>query len=785
MRRPLLAAVIAASMTAGSVAFAPAPHGAPAGAQDLTAYVDPMIGSTPPGFTNPGPSMPHGMASPGPDTEGPLAYGGHYLHNRVVTGFSQTHMSAGVYQAGVFPLLPVTGEVVTADPAQAGYPQPVPAYSQPHDPASQVAEPGYYAVTLLRGAVRAELTATDRVALHRYTFPDGVESRVVVDAARSLKGYRPSSVTRLDERTFALTIDQSGPDHTVFGVLRTDLAPTAVTELGTGADVGVGDVVTDVGVLLDFPAGSTVESRVGLSFTDIDGALRNLEAEAGDDVGFDDVRAAADAAWEAVLGQVEVTSALDAAGATPALPRVDADKVRLYTGLYHARLFPNLHSDVDGRYRGPDDVVRTDTTRAHYSQFSLWDSYRGQNALLAVLDPDRYEDMLHSLADFADQHGRLPRWQLGPRDPGYMSGDPAVQFVASGICRDVGDRALHERLLAAIGDTRAARPAVLDELGYLPVPQPADPTQLHDGGGRDTGTTLEYAVADAAASLVADRLGRRTLADQLAADALRYRNVQDPATGWIRPRDAEGEFAGGGWSPEFGYGFQEGTSWQYSWLAMHDWVGLVQGMGGDEIVQQRLDTFFALPATAVNGFAWGNVQNKTTAFGVFYLGNQFAPGNEHDLEAPYAYNAAGAPWKTQAAVRAATSVYSATPDGLPGNDDLGALSGWLVWSLLGVHPTIPGAPLYLVGSPTFPSATIHAPGGDLVIEAPGADELAKYVTDPSLGDEPLTRTWLTEDAWRDAGTLRMAMSPVPDTTWGTGAEARPPSLADGRAAFGC
>ena len=770
------------ALSAGVVGFAPVPAATTAAAEDLTAYVDPFIGSTPPGFTNPGPVLPHGMASPGPDTEGPLAYGGYYLHNRVITGFSQTHMSAGVYQAGVFPMLPVTGQVLAEDPARLGYPQPVPAYSQPYDPATQVAEPGYYAATLLRGAVRVELTATERVAYHRYTYPAGVEARVVVDAARSLKGYRPSSVTLLDERTLAMTVDQDGPDHTVFGVLRFTDRPSALTTLA-GDAVGVGETVTDTGVLVDFPAGSTVEGRVGLSFTDLDGALRNLDVET-DGVGFDDARAAADAAWERALGQVEVVSALDAAGATPPLPRADADKVRLYTAMYHHRLFPSLHSDVDGRYRGPDEVVRTDAERPHYSQFSLWDSYRGQNSLLAVLDPDRYEDMLHSLADFADQHGTLPRWQLGPRDPGYMSGDPAVQFVAAGICRDIGDRPLHERLLADIDATRAARPAVLDELGYLPVDQPSDPSQLVEGGSRDTGTTLEYGVADAAAALVADRLGRGHQAELLAADALRYRNVQDPDTGWIRPRDADGAFAAQ-WTPESGYGFQEGTSWQYSWLAMHDWRGLVERMGGDGVVQQRLDAFFNLPATAVNGFAWSNLQNKQTAFGVFYFGNQFAPGNEHDLEAPYAYNAAGAPWKTQAAVRAATSVYSATADGLPGNDDLGALSGWLVWSLLGVHPTIPGAPVYLVGSPTFPHATIHTPGGDLVIEAPGADEAAKYVTAPALGERALARTWFTESAWRDAGTFSATMAAAPDTAWGTGADARPPSVADGVTAFDC
>lgn len=785
MRRPLSAA-LTIGMLASVLAFAPAPTdlaGRMSAAEaDLTAYVDPTIGSTPPGFTNPGPTVPHGMVSPGPDTEGPANYGGYYAHNTLITGFSQTHMSAGVYQGGVFPVLPTTASYIPpGDISQTGYPQPVPAYSQPASIATQTAKPGYYSVVLDEGAITVELTATNRVAYHRYSFMPSTPQRVIVDATRSLQGYLPSSVTRLDDTTLLLRVDQRSPAHSVYGALRFAQLPTMLATFD-GAELTVGDTIDAASLVADFDTEGIVELQLGLSFTDAEGALANLDAET-DGVSFNDAVSSADALWEEVLGLVEVTSATELLGTVA--PRADVDKVRLYTALYHHRLFPNEHSDVDGRYRGPDDAVHTDTTQPHYSQLSLWDSYRGQNALLAVLDPARYEQMLVSIGDFADQHGTLPRWQLGPANPGYMSGDPAIQFIASGVCRDIGDEQLQRRLLSDVLDSRAARPAALDELGYLAVDQPDTPLELADGGGRNTGTTLEFSVADAAAALLADRLGEDELAASLVEDSLRYRNVQDPTTGWIRPRDADGAFVAGAWSPELGYGFQEGTSWQYSWLAMHDWDGLVEGMGGDAVVQQRLDTFFNLGATLTNGFAWSNVQNKQTAFGIFYAGNQYAPGNEHDLEAPYAYNAAGAPWKTQAAVRSAASAFSATVDGLPGNDDLGALSGWLVWTLLGVHPTIPGAPLYLMGSPTFPHAVIHTPTGDLEVTAFGADELNRYVHSPSLGGDPLDATWFTEDAWREAGTLSMHMTVDPDRSWGTAPEARPPSVTDGLDRFGC
>ncbi|HWL66551.1 MAG TPA: GH92 family glycosyl hydrolase, partial [Actinomycetota bacterium] len=368
---------------------------------------------------------------------------------------------------------------------------------------------------------------------------------------------------------------------------------------------------------------------------------------------------------------------------------------------------------------------------------------------------------------------------------GSMSGDPAIPFIAEAWCRGLVDEPMADELYDAMWSLASRRSDDYLRLGYLPVPQPSDPADLVDGGPRETGTTLEFGVAEFALALIADASGRTSDHDVLLSRSTGYRHLLDPETRWIRPRDASGAWAEP-FAPELGYGFQEGTSWQYSWLAMHDLRGLFDRMGGDDEVSLRLDEFFSFPGAAAAPVVVPKAQNQATLFGIAYYGNQYAPGNEHDLQAPFLYNYAGAPWKTQAVARAAASLYTPTTDGLPGNDDLGALSGWLVWTMLGIYPMTPGAPLYATASPVFERAVVHRPGrSDLVIEAPGTSPVAKYVASATLGGSPLDRAWLTEDEL-DGATLRLQMSEVPSMEWGAGPDAAPPSLSThATSSFGC
>lgn len=775
-----LAAVIVSSVVPASAVAAPT---------DLASHVDPMIGTYPPGFVNPGPVMPYGMVGLGPDTEGPLNYGGYHYVNNTITGFSHIHTSAGVFRGGQIPVMPVAGDVILDDPVSqipgiGTEGSPIPGYASPFSHAAETAEPGYYQVLLARYGIDAELTATERVGVHRYTFPPTQAASIVFDPARNLDGYGNTASVLIEDGIVSGHIDSNDDNVKVFFAASFDQPFTAARtfEDGVFSDAASQDG-TRTGAVVTFAPGSVVEMKVGISFTDAQGALTNLEAETTGKT-FDDVRAEAWAAWNEALGTVVVE------GGT------DAEKTSFYTALYHAQFFPNLFSDADGRYRGFDDDEILDAGFDHYTQFSLWDSYRGQNQLLAVIAPDRYSDMVRSLLDMYRQSDprKLPRWTFANRDPSHMSGNPVIPFIGEGWCRGVlSDMAEADKddLLTAMRERTLNNPGGnYDELGYAPVPRLGTHPggipkvdQLHDGGGGNAGTTLEYGIADFSLALMSDSRGVEAERDRLMTRSLYYRNLLDPETRWIRPRHEDGtwfeEFL-----PENDYGFQEGTSWQYSWLAMQDLAGVVELMGGRDAVQQRLDIFFNLPASGTLPVVWPKVQNQATAFGLVYAGNQYAPGNEHDLEAPFVYNYAGAPWKTQAVARGAASLFTPTPDGLPGNDDLGALSGWLVWTMLGVYPMTPGAPMYTVASPVFEKATIQRSGEDLVIEAPGASAVNRYVQTAELDGVPLDKTWFTETEGQN---LALELGPVPNMAWGSAPEAAPPSLSTnpGLDGFGC
>jgi predicted alpha-1,2-mannosidase len=780
----ITSALIAASLL-------PAAAAAQVGATDLASYVDPMIGTYPPGFVNPGAVRPFGLVAVGPDTEGPLNYGGYHYVNNTIVGFSNIHMSAGVPRGGQIPMMPVSGPVDLGDPIkQIPETSSVPAYSSPFSHAAETAEPGYYSVLLERYGIQAELTSTERVGVHRYTFLPGQPATVVIDPSRDLTGYHPAVVDIAGDRIVTGQMEAEDGIDVFFAAEFSEPFVTAQTFTGTTPSPETHAQGNRAGALLGFgDQGTTVVAKVGISFTDLQGALTNLTETEGK--GFDEVRSEARAAWNDALGLVEVE------GGT------DAEKTSFYTALYHTQFFPNLFSDIDGRYRGFDDVIRT-STFPRYTQFSLWDSYRGQNQILSVIQPERYRDMIRSLLDMARQSGNLPRWTFANTDQHHMSGNPVIPFIGEGWCRgllddfdddgdnDANDAALRDELFAQMRERTVNEPdGNYESLGYQSVPKigqypgglPAV-HELHDGGGGSAGTTLEFGLADMSLALMADVAGRESDREDMLRRAQFYRNLLDPETKWIRPRHDDGSWHTP-FVPETDYGFQEGTSWQYSWLVMQDLAGLFDLMGGDAAVQERLDTFFNLPASGTVPVAWPKVQNQATMFGLLYKGNQYAPGNEHDLQAPFLYNYAGAPWKTQAVARGAASLYTPTPDGLPGNDDLGALSGWLVWTMLGVYPMTPGAPMYTVASPVFESAVVHRPGGeDLVISAPGASPVNKYVQSTNLDGEPLDATWFTET---DGDELTVEMGPVPNMTWGTGEGAAPPSLSADPSldSFGC
>ncbi len=690
---------------------------------DLARFVDPMVGTFAPGFTVPGAATPFGLTQVSPDTGGEFAYSGYLWSDPTIYGFSHVHLSGpGVKKAGDIPLLPTTGPVEAAGPST-------------YDHATEVAEPGYYKVRLDTYGVDVELTASTHTGMQRYAFPPGVAGNVVFDVTRSVEGTHAGAFEVVDSDTVR---GWSRGRYPVFFEADfdrpfTSSTPTSVT----------------------FAGGGVVTVKVGISFVDDAGARRNLDAEAPG-FGFDGMRKAARNAWNDELAKVLVT------GGTA------LDQRTFYTALYHALLHPNVFSDVDGRYRGFDDAIHQTTTK-HYANFSSWDTYKAQNQLLASVWPDRYADMLRSLLADAREGGHLPRWGEQNLDASHMSGDPTIPAIADGICRGLLSDGDAEALYAEAAELVTRRETAWQQRGYLPL-------QTSDRGA---GTTLEYGVADFALALLAGALGKPDEAARWAAASANYRTLLDPETKWVRPRNDDGSWLTP-FDPTDETGFQEGNSWQYSWLVPHDARGLFDRMGGNAAAVERLDTHFTEPASATVPLAVAEAQSRATAFGLVYRTNQYAPGNEHDLQTSWMYAHAGQPWKVQAVQRQLQGVFRPTPEGLPGNDDLGSLSAWYVWSALGLGPVTPGAPLYVVGSPVFERAVLDLPGKkDVVVEAPGASLTNKYVQSTSIGT-----AWITHRDLRKRGGLVLRMGSTPNQTWGT--TAPPPSLSDSPLeAFAC
>jgi predicted alpha-1,2-mannosidase len=697
---------------------------APARGQDLAAHVDPMIGTSPPGFVFPGAAVPFGMVQNSPDTRGEFAYSGYLYTDPQIQGFSLVHLSGpGVKKGGDIPFMPTVGPVVSTDPN---------AYGSPFDHGTEDAQPGYYAVTLAKYATQVELTASTRAAMQRYTFPPSPQSNVIVDVTRSVEGVHAGEI-RFNGNT-EITGFARGR-YPVYFVAKFD-RPFA----STGANWVTFDTTT---------GNRTVTARIGISFVDLEGARRNLEAEAPS-FDFAGMRTKAREAWNRELGRVRVT------GGT------DLERTSFYTALYHAQLHPNVFTDVDGRYLGFDKQVHRADGRIQYANFSGWDTYKGENQFLATVQPRRYRDMLLTLLANHREGGRLPRWGEHNFDAGHMSGDPIIPMITDGVCREILSRAEAKDLLDASIALAGKRDPNLAKLGYLPD---------------RPGTTLEFGGADFALALLADALGDSGEAARRRSASLNYRNILDPETRWIRPRRADGSWHEP-FDPTDETGFQEGNSWQYSWLAPHDARGLYDRMGGDAAAVERLDQFFTAPPEAAN---------QATFFGVVYRLPAHAPGNEHDIQVPWMYPFAGQPWKTMSEHDEIQRIFRAEPNGLPGNDDLGGLSGWLAWSMLGLGPVTPGAPFHILGSPVFEKAELRPDGGTpFTIEAPGASPLRPYVTAATLGGRRLGGAWLYDASLRRGETLRLTTATQPDTTFGTAPAVRPPSASDSALEkFGC
>ena len=724
-------------------------HAAPSG-EDLTAQVNPLAGSLGAGFVQVAAGAPFGMATPGPatttpDGDDPVNYIGYSYQDPMIRGFAVNHFSgAGIHIGGELPFMPTTGALPADDPTQ---------FASPFEHATEVAQPGYYAVTLDRYQVQAEMTATPRVAVERYTFPATTQANVLLDLARDNDGMQTSSMRFVDNRTVVGSVTgRLGRSFTLFFTARFD-RPFVST--------GVFSPTTGGYVTFDTTSNPTVSVRIGLSWTSAQNATDNLTAEAPDGTSFDAVRARARSAWNSALHAIDVTGGFG------------RQRQTFYTALYHALLLPVVFDDVDGDYLGFDGAVhKVDAGHHHYTDLSLWDTFRTQIPLLALVLPDVAHDIGISMLDDADQSGgTIPEWVYANVDTGTMGGDsgtPALaMLVADGAltgkdAKRAWDAVLHQATTLPPVSPRGHLDDYLAK-GYIPSEDSSNAAPL----------TLEFAVDDAAVAALAHRFGTADQVAALTARSRSWKNLFDTSQPQpvMRPRNADGSWSNptdlgvtSTYNPLLQDGWQEGTGYQWTWLVPQNPPALAAAMGGTAAAVQRLDQFFDTPATSEAAPAAPLAQDEAGLFGVYYAGNQYAPGNETDLQAPWFYDYLGVPSSTQRVVHAAAQLFTDNPYGLPGNDDGGTMSSWYVLAAIGLYQVTPGLDVWELSSPLFDNVHLR---GVTDVAAPGAAPTNEYVATARLGKRDLDRAWVTTDELLSGRPLSYTLA-LTATTWGTG-----------------
>ncbi|MGW7381126.1 GH92 family glycosyl hydrolase [Streptomyces sp. NPDC054794] len=755
----------------GAALIAPvASQAAAAEDSELTDLVNPFIGTENEGNTYPGAAVPFGMVQFSPDTGHNTGYD--YSQNHI-RGFSLVHLSGvGCGLGGDLPVLPTTGEVTQTDDAK---------YQAEFSHDAEKASPGYYKVGLKTG-IDAELTATARTGVQRYTFPATDKANVLLNAGQSLHRNVSTKVEVLDNRTVRTTITGSGfcqdtKPYTVYTITRFDRPFTAHgtwngSTVTDGSDTGRDGAY----VRFDTTKDRTVEATTALSYVDAHGATVNLRAEGGRS--FDQVRDAARLAWEDRLETAR------AKGGSDTLRRT------FYSSLYRSFLAPNIGSDADGRYTGWDQRIHRARGFTYYQNWSLWDTYRTQSQLLSLLAPREARDMAISVIKIDEESGWLPKWGYGTVETNIMTGDPVTPFLTNayqqGLLKGYEERAYRALKKNADGVPPADSPAVGREAndeyiagGFAPYikgrphVKPGDSDYDHGASA-----TLEYALSDAMLAQMARNLGHDADAARYAARAHNYRKIFDTSTGFFRARDASGAFTGPA-DPARSEGFHEGTAWQYQWLVPQDLPGMVGLIGGKQAANDRLDSFFAYdqlvrdPAKTARE-VWVNGPYD------YYNADKYNPQNEPDLIAPYTYLSTGQPWKTTDVVHAALTLFTDAPTGMTGNDDLGTMSAWNVLSSIGIFPVQPGYDTWGLSTPVFERVDLrldrrYYPRGALTVTAPGTSDARRYIQSARVDNAPSGRTYLTTDALRHMRSLAFTVGTDP-SGWGTGAEDGPPPL---------
>ena len=711
--------------------------------EDYTQYVNPFIGTDFTGNTYPGAQVPFGMVQLSPDNGLPGwdRISGYFYPDTTIAGFSHTHLSG----TGAGDLYDISFMPVTRPYKEA--PAPLGIYSTfSHN--DEAASAGYYRVLLQDYNINVELTATERCGIQRYTFPKAeasvflnlkkamnwdftLDSRIEVVDSVTIRGYRFSQGWSPLQHVYFET-RFSKP----FVAYQMDTTAIATKDRGR---IGTAYIAR-----FDFNTEKDEEILVttGISGTSMEGAGRNLRAEAPKD-DFDYYQAQAAKNWNKQLSKIEVKS-----------PDTD-DLVKFYTALYHSMLAPTIYSDVDGAYYGPDRQLHNADGWTNYSTFSLWDTYRASHPLFTYTEPERANDMIKGFLKFYEQNGALPLWNLYGWETNMMIGYHAVPVIVDAYLKGIGnfdpEKALEACVATAnrddyrgIGDYK--------KLGY--VPANSDPEKWENWS---LSKTLEYAYDDYCIATMAEKMGKKEIADEFYKRAQNYRNVYNPATSFMQPRDEKGNFAANFSPDDYTEDICESNGWQYFWSVPQDLDGLIGLVGSKERFAEKLDSMFTYVPKS---------EEDLPIFSTGMIG-QYAHGNEPSHHVIYLYNKVGQPWKTQKYVAEVLhNLYLNAPDGICGNEDCGQMSAWFVFSSMGFYPVDPVSGKYEIGTPIFPEVKMHlANGKAFTVLAPDVSRENIYIQSVKLNGRPYDKSYITHEQIMNGDTLEFEMGNQPGPVW--------------------
>ena len=729
---------------------------------DPVDYVNPFIGTTNYGTTNPGAVCPQGMMSVVPFNVMGAVEGNRdkdsrwwstpYEHNNVFfTGYAHVNLSGvGCPELGSLLLMPTTGEL------EVDYMKYGSHYTD------EQASPGYYSNILTKYGIKTEVTATPRTGRARFTFPEG-KGNILLNLGEGLTNESGATVRFVNDReiegskllgTFCYNPQSVFP---IYFVMRIDKQPgdrgywkkmrPMTVEAQWDSTAGTRKIYTsylkemsgdDIGTWFTFDTreGETIEVSIGVSFVSIENARENLEAEQAGRT-FDDLRQAARAAWRNDLSRILVE------GGT------DDQRTVLYTALYHFLIHPNILNDINGEYPAMESNEILTTQGRRYTVFSLWDTYRNVHQLMTLLFPDRQLDMVRTMIDMYREHGWLPKWELYGRETLTMEGDPAIPVIVDTWMKGLRDFDLEtayeamRKSATAPGAENLMRPDADDyfNLGYVPLREQYDNSVSH---------ALEYYIADFSLSRLAAALGKKEDAKLFYERSLGYRHYFCPEYGTLRPKLPDGTFYAP-FNPEQGAnfepcpGFHEGSAWNYTFYVPHDIPGLTRLMGGRKAFIDKLQHVFDA--------------------------GLYDPANEPDIAYPYLFSYfKGEEWRTQKLVKELLAKYfKAAPDGIPGNDDTGTMSAWAIFSMLGFYPDCPGLPEYTLTAPTFDKVTIqldtrYYPQKELIITTVRPTSDANYIKGIKVGGKAYKGFRISHDQWVNAGQVEFILQERPSSS---------------------